>query len=162
MLFIRYLALAALVVWLGGMVILGLLVAPQTFRVLQAWNPADGRMLAGALFGAILRQFHFVAYACGAVLLVCLFVMKFLGPPPHAFVARVALVVLMLALALYSGVPVTRQLAHVQSQVSGPVSQLPKEDPRRVLFDRLHRTSTLLMTINMGLGLVLLFWYVRE
>jgi hypothetical protein len=50
----------------------------------------------------------------------------------------------------------------VQSQVSGPVSQLPKEDPRRVQFDRLHRTSTMLMTMNMGLGLVLLFWYVRE
>jgi hypothetical protein len=162
MLFIRYLALAALVVWVGGMVILGLLVAPQTFRVLQASNPVDGRILAGALFGAILRQFHLVAYACGAILLVCLFVMKFLGPPPHAFLVRVALVVVMLAFALYSGVPLTRQLTHVQSQVSGPVSQLPKEDPRRVQFDRLHRTSTMLMTMNMGLGLVLLFWYVRE
>lgn len=162
MIFIRYLALVALVVWVGGMVILGLLVAPQTFRVLQASNPADGRILAGALFGAILRQFHLVAYACGAVLFVCLFAMKFLGPPPHAFVARVALVVIMLALTLYSGVPLTRELAQVQSQVSGPVSQLSKEDPRRVQFDRLHRTSTLLMTVNMGLGLVLLFWYVRE
>ena len=78
MLFIRYLALAALVVWVGGMVILGLVVAPQTFRVLQASNPVDGRILAGALFGAILRQFHFVAYACGAILLVCL------SRPPRA------------------------------------------------------------------------------
>ena len=162
MIFIRYLALVALVVWVGGMVILGLLVAPQTFRVLQASSPADGRILAGALFGAILRQFHLVTYACGAVLFVCLFVMKFLGPPPHAFVARVAIVAIMLALTLYSGVPVTRELARVQSQVSGPVSQLSKEDPRRVQFDRLHRTSTMLMTVNMGLGLVLLFWYVRE
>jgi uncharacterized membrane protein len=162
MIVIRYLALAALVVWVGGMVILGLLVAPQTFRILQASNPVEGRMLAGALFGAILRQFHLVAFACGAVLLVCLFVMKFSGPPPHTFVPRAALVVIMLALTLYSAVPVTRQLAQVQSQVSGPVSQLPKEDPRRVLFDRLHRTSTILMTINMGLGLVLLHWYVRE
>ena len=162
MLFIRYLALAALVVWVGGMVMLGLLVAPQTFRVLQTTDPVDGRMLAGALFGAILRQFHLVAYVCGAVLLVCLFVMKFIGPPPPAFAARVALVVIMLALALYSGVPVTRQLAAVQSQVSGPISHLPKDDPRRVRFDGLHQTSTMLMTMNMGLGLVLLFWYVRE
>lgn len=162
MIFIRYLALLALVVWLGGMATLGLLVAPQTFHILQASNPVDGRMLAGALFGALLRQFHLIAYACGGVLLVCLFIMKFVGPPPHAFVARVGLVTLMLALALYSGVPVTRELAQVQSQVSGPVSQLPAADPRRVRFDRLHRTSTTLMTINMGLGLVLLFWYVRE
>ena len=110
--------------------------------MLQASNPVDGRILAGALFGAILRQFHFVAYACGAILLVCLFVMKFLGPPPHAFVVRVALVVIMLALALYSGVPLTRQLTHVQSQVSGPVSQLPKEDgvPRLIDVARSNRT----------------------
>jgi hypothetical protein len=68
----------------------------------------------------------------------------------------------MLALELYSGVPVTRELAHVQSQVAGPVSQLAAADPLRVRFDRLHRTSTLLMTINMGIGFVLLYWYVRE
>jgi hypothetical protein len=158
----RYLALTALVVWLGGMVILGLLVAPQTFRVLQAADPANGRVLAGALFGAMLRQFHLMAYVCGAVLLVCLFVMKFVGPPPHAFVARIAIVTLMLALEFYSGVPVTRQIAEVQSQVSGTISQLPPTDERRIRFDRLHQTSTTLMVINMGLGLVLLAWYVRE
>jgi hypothetical protein len=119
-------------------------------------------VLAGALFGAMLRQFHLMAYVCGAVLLVCLFVMKFVGPPPHAFVARIAIVTLMLALEFYSGVPVTRQIAEVQSQVSGTISQLPPTDERRIRFDRLHQTSTTLMVINMGLGLVLLAWYVRE
>jgi uncharacterized membrane protein len=162
MLVIRYLALLTLVVWLGGMVILGLLVAPSTFRVLQATDPANGRMLAGAVFGEILRHFHLVAYACGLILLVCLFVMKFVGPPPQAFVLRSAIVFGMLVVAAYSGVPVTRELAAIQSQVAGPVSRLPATDPRRVRFDRLHRTSTALMTLNMGLGLVLLFWYVRE
>jgi hypothetical protein len=162
MLALRYIALTALVVWLGGMVVLGLLVAPSTFRVLQASDPANGRMLAGAVFGEILRLFHFLAYACGAILLVCLFLMKFIGPPPSAFVVRAALVALMLVLAAYSGVPVTRELAQIQSQVSGPVNRLPASDPRRLRFDTLHRTSTMLMTINMGLGLVLLYWYVRE
>ena len=57
---------------------------------------------------------------------------------------------------------VTREIARVQSQVSGPMNQLPKDDARRVRFDSLHRTSTVLMTVNMALGLVLLFWYVRE
>jgi hypothetical protein len=159
---IRYVALAALVVWLGGMIALGLLVAPSTFRVLQASDAVNGRILAGAVFGEILRLFHFVAYVCGAVLMVCLLAMKFIGPPPHAFLLRIGLVVLMLALAVYSGVPVTRELAGIQSQVSGPVNRLPDDDPRRTRFDRLHRTSTLLMTVNIGLGLVLLLWYVRE
>jgi hypothetical protein len=159
---IRYLALVALVVWLGGMVVLGLLVAPSTFGVLQAADPVSGRLLAGAVFGEILRRFHLLAYACGTTLLVCLFAIKFIGPPPDGFLVRAGIVAVMLALALYSGVPVSRGIAQVQSQVSGPISRLPDTDPRRVRFDRLHFVSTMLMTVNMGLGLVLLFWYARE
>jgi uncharacterized membrane protein len=162
MLAIRYLALMALVVWLGGMVILGLLVAPSTFGVLQASDPANGRALAGAVFAAILRRFHYVAYACGAILYLSLFVMKFVGPPPQAFVARAVIVFVMLLAALYSGVPLTRELQQIQTQVAGPVSRLPETDERRVRFDQLHRRSTMLMTLNMGLGLVLLYWYARE
>ena len=159
---IRYVALAALVVWLGGMIVLALLVAPSTFRVLQATDPATGRVLAGALFGDILRQFYVLTYVCAGVILFCLFVMKFMGPPPPAFVPRAAIVTAMLALAVYAGVPVSREIAQIQSQVSGPMNNLPATDPRRVRFNRLHATSTTLMTFNMGLGLVLLFWYVRE
>jgi hypothetical protein len=162
MLAVRYLALTALVVWLGGMVILGLIVAPSTFGVLQAADPANGRMMAGAVFGTILRRFHYVAYACGALLYISLFVMKFVGPPPQAFVLRAVIVFLMLGIAVYSGVPLTKELEQIQTQVTGPVSRLPETDPRRIRFDQLHQRSTMLMTFNMGLGLILLYWYVRE
>jgi uncharacterized membrane protein len=164
MLAIRYVALSALVVWLGGMIVLGLLVAPATFGVLQttAADAANGRMLAGGVFGEILRRFHFLAYGCGGLILACLVVMKFVGPPPQGFIARMAIVAVMLAIALYSGVPVSREIAQIQSTVSGPISSLPDTDARRARFDRLHGLSTTLMTINMGLGLVLLYWYVRE
>ena len=159
---IRYVALLALVVWLGGMILLGALVAPSTFRVLQASDAEAGRVLAGSLFGEILRLFHLLAYACGAIILACLLVMKFVGPPPQAFVLRAGIVVVMLGIALYSGGPVSREIARIQAQVTGPMNRLADNDPRRMRFDRLHQTSTTLMTINMALGLVLLFWYVRE
>ena len=158
----RYAALAALVVWLGGMILLGLLVAPSTFRVLQAHEGAAGRVLAGAVFGEVLRQFSIVAYVCGGVILLSLIVMKLVGPPPRAFSARAAIVAVMLALAVYAGVPVSREIAEIQSQTAGPMNQLPDGDPRRARFDRLHSTSTALMTVNMVLGLVLLSWYARE
>src|SRR5262245_46914842 len=119
-------------------------------------------MLAGSVFGVILRRFHLLAYACGALLLVALFVMKFVGPPPAGFVVRLGLVVVMLALALYSGLPVSREIEQIQSQVGGPMSSLPPTDARKARFDRLHSLSTTLMTVNMGLGLVLLYWYVRD
>ena len=162
MLAVRYLALAALVVWLGGMVVLGVIVAPTTFRVLQDADPGGGRVIAGALFGELLSRFDLLAYTCGGVVLVALFVMKFLGPPPAAFVVRAAIVAAMLAIAVYSGVSVSREIARIQAAVATPVHELPAADPRRVRFDALHRTSTTLMTVNMGLGLVLLFWYARE
>ena len=162
MIAVRYVALIALAVWVGGMVVLGLLVAPSTFRVLQLHDGAAGRVLAGAVFGDILRNFYILAYVCGGLILASLVIMKLVGPPPRAFPIRAAIVAVMLAFAVYAGVPVSRQIATVQSQVTGPINQLPDSDPRRVRFDRLHATSTVLMTVNMILGIVLLYWYVRE
>jgi hypothetical protein len=159
---VRYVALSVLVVWIGGMVTLGLLVAPSTFQILQEADPATGRVLAGQVFGEILRRFHLLSYLCGGILFVSLFVMKFVGPPPSGFVVRSAIVAAMLAVALYSGLPVSRELEAIQSQLAGPVSNLPASDLRRQRFDDLHRRSTMLMTINLGLGLVLLGWYARE
>ena len=82
MLALRYVYVLALVVWLGGMLILGALVAPTTFEILQANGGSQGRELAGVLFGATLARFHYVAYAAGALLLLTLGAMRVLGPPP--------------------------------------------------------------------------------
>ena len=76
MLAVRFVALAALVVWLGGMVT--------------------------AVFGERLPPFHVVALVCGAVILVSLFVMKFVGPPPHGFIPRAAITALMLVVVASS------------------------------------------------------------
>ncbi len=62
---VRYAALAALVVWIAAMLM----------RI-------AGSVLA--LYAAPL--------ACGAIVLLGLLVMKFVGPPPRAFIPRIALV----------------------------------------------------------------------
>jgi hypothetical protein len=69
---VRYVALAALVVWLGAMV--------------------------DVLFGDTLGQTRLLSIGCGAVVLVSLVIMKFVGPPPHDFFPRAGIVALMLAL----------------------------------------------------------------
>ena len=106
MILVRYATLVVLVIWLGAMV--------------------DER------FGDLFRRAHLVAYACGAATIVGLFVLKFMGPPPMAFLLRAGIAVLMLAIALAAA------------------------------FVAPRAASDLLMTVNIGLGLVLLFWYVRE
>ena len=162
MLALRYVYVLALVVWLGGMVVLGALVAPTTFEVLQASEPVTGRALAGDLFGALLARFHYVAYAAGAVLLVSLAVMAVLGPRPAHYAVRSAIIALMLGVALYSGFIVLRRVEAIQLEVGRLPSQLPADDARRTEFDALHLLSTRLMMFNIVGALVLLYWEARE
>jgi len=106
MIVVRYATLVALVIWLAAMM--------------------------GEPFGGSFQRAHLIGYACGATTVVGLFVLKFMGPPPIAFVIRTGLAVLMLAFALGSTAVGNRDL------------------------------SAVLTTVNIGLGFVLLIWYVRE
>ena len=162
MLALRYVYVLALAIWLGGMVVLGAVVAPTTFQVLQAIEPSTGRLLGGAVFGAILSRFHYVAYGAGALALLALAAMALLGPRPVAFAVRSAIVALMLVVALYTGLVVLREVNSMQREVSGLPSSLPAGDERRVRFDQLHQLSTRLMVINIVGALMLLYWEAKE
>lgn len=168
----------ALAVWLGGMIVLGAVVAPALFSTLGALDPVSGRVFAGEGFGAVLRRFHYVAYASGVVLLVTLSAMALLGPRPRSFAIRTVIVAVMLAVAAYSGVLVLGEIDTIQQDIaaSSPAPQsdtavaathrlpssLPASDPRRIRFDQLHVLSTRLMMINIVAGLVLLVWEARD
>ena len=106
MIVVRYATLVALVIWIAAML--------------------DQR------FGDVFRRPQLIAYACGGVSVVGLFVLKFLGPPPIAFPLRAAITVLML------------MVAAATAWFAPP------------------GVSQLLMTVNIALGFVLLIWYVRE
>lgn len=169
MLMLRYAYVLALTVWLGGMIVLGAVVAPGTFSVLPSLEPESGRALAGAVFGAALSRFHLVAYAAGAVLLVTLVAMALLGPRPRSFAIRTGIVATMLGIALYSGLIVLGEIDGIQQEIAQSAlsahalpSDLPATDARRVRFDYLHVLSTRLMMINVVGGLLLLMWEARE
>jgi hypothetical protein len=106
MIVVRYATLVALVIWMDAM--------------------------AGAQFGDLLRRTPFIPYACGAAVVIGLFVLKFMGPPPRGFVLRLGITILMLAIALAAAFVAPREAAH------------------------------LLTAVDLALGFVLLIWYVRE
>jgi uncharacterized membrane protein len=162
MLALRYAYVLALVVWLGGMLALGAIVAPATFQVLQASAPAIGRALAGELFGQILARFHYLAYACGGVMLISLAAIAILGPRPRAFAVRLAVIATMLLIALYSGLIVLTTIDAIQLEVGRLPSLLPPDDARRIRFDELHQLSTRLMMTNILGALALLYWEARD
>ena len=106
MIVVRYATLVALVIWIGAMV--------------------DER------FPDVLRRPLPMTYACGAATIVGLFMLKFVGRQPIAFVLRAGIAVLMLALA-------------------GIAAFVAPRD-----------SYNLLLSVNIGLGFALLMWYARE
>lgn len=162
MLALRYVALLALGLWVGGLVALGGIAAPAAFDAVEARGVADGRQVAGAMFGEALRRFHYVAYACGVLLMGSLAVRALLGPRPRRFAARLGLAVLMLGAVAWSGLVVTPAIAALQARVGVAPSSLPAADPQRREFGRLHGLSTALLALPVAGGLLLMFFELRD
>jgi hypothetical protein len=81
---VRFVALAALAIWIGGML------APFWLTSSVASNLGPQTRLLG--------------YVCGALVLVSLFVIKFMGPPPSRFPLRASIVAVMLLILIYTDV----------------------------------------------------------
>lgn len=162
MVLLRYLYVVALVLWVGGLISAGALVAPAVFGVLQAWNPQEGRVLAGQVFGAVLVRVTWLSYAMAGVMFVTLTLHRLLGARPLKYGIRVGIMALMVALMMVMGFHLIPAVNEIQAQVAGPVSELAAGDPRRVEFDRLHGLSNILFSITAIGGLALCWWETRE
>jgi Domain of unknown function (DUF4149) len=160
--FLRYLYILALVIWVGGLVVAGAIVAPSVFEVLQGSGASDGRVLAGAVFGEVLRRVHLLAYAMAAVMLIALGIQRVLGPRPISFGIRAAIVGTMLAVTIVSGYVISPRVEAIAKTVDRPIASLPAGDARRTEFYRLHGWSNLLLAVTALGGLVLLWWEARE
>jgi uncharacterized membrane protein len=162
MFLLRYLYVVALVVWVGGLVVAGALVAPSVFGVLQEWNQAQGRVLAGQVFGEVLLRLTWLSYAMGTVMFITLTLHRLLGARPLKYGIRVGIMATMLVMMMITGWYLIPEVDAIQAQVSGPVSELPDTDPRRMEFNRLHGLSNILFSITTIGGLALCWWEARE
>lgn len=159
---LRYLAVVAAAVWAGGLLALGAVAAPSIFDIIAARGVADGRVVAGAVFGEVLRRFHLVTYLCGVVIAGTLVARALLGPRPVQFGLRLTVSAVMLAAALYSGLILARQIETSRSAAGGAPSALAADDPRRITFGRLHAFSTVLQLVPLLGGLGIIFWELKD
>lgn len=162
MVLLRYLYVVALVLWVGGLVVAGALVAPSVFGVLQAWNASEGRVLAGQVFGEVLLRLTWLSYVMGGVMFIALTLHRLLGARPVKYGVRVGIMAVMVTMMMVTGFWLIPQVDAIQAGVKGPVAELAATDPRRVEFNRLHGLSNILFSITAIGGLALCWWEARE
>jgi uncharacterized membrane protein len=134
----------ALVLWVGGTVAIGAIVAPVAFR------ESPDRALAGRIVGYSLRRFDRVVIACIISLGVTSILMAQLYGRWSAWYAiQYACIVMMSVSALAT---ITVVSPHLQ-RLRGALEQgADAED--RARFDRLHQLATLSAQFNLACGTV--------
>lgn len=145
---LRFLMLLALVVWLGGILFFGAVLAPTLFSTLPK------RELAGAVVTKSLAALHWIGIVSGIVFLLCALLAPSFGGAALGW--RNWLVVAMLALTLVSQFGVSRKMVALRRDMV-EIDSVSPDDPRRVQFNKLHRYSTALEQGVLLLGLVVLW-----
>ncbi len=154
---LRVVSLALIALWIGGLAVLGMVVAPSLFRVLEATDPIAGRTLAALVFGDIFATFQRLSWLLGGGLLALLGLRAALGPRPRRLAVQLWLVMGMLAASAYTGLIVAPRIEVLRTESGTTIAALPESDARRVEFGRLHGLSNALMALTLVAGLCV-FW----
>ncbi|TAK16088.1 MAG: DUF4149 domain-containing protein [Acidobacteria bacterium] len=157
----RFISLLLTSMWIGGLLALGYVAAPAAFDVMKAHDPANGRALAGELFGVMLLRSQHWLIGFGAVQAVLLNVRAALGPRPRQYKAQLAIVLLMIAVTGYAAFVIAPKIEAIRVAAHGPIAALADDNPVKAQFGRLHGWSNGLMALTL-VGAVSLFWLDRR
>jgi len=145
---LRTLLYLALIVWLGAETFLPV-VAAITFTVLHPDTHA-----AGTIVGELLRILHGTGFVAGLVILALLA----LAPAweiykPHAALAPMVLVVLMLACTAYSQFGIIRAMERDRVAAGGAIDTADASNPVTIHFNKLHNRSEHVEMVILLLGI---------
>jgi uncharacterized membrane protein len=152
MTWLRALMLLCLIVWIGGIIFFGFVLAPTVFAVLPT------RELAGNVVNPTLTELHFIGMVSGCVFLLSSILYSRIKLARWRFFSGThVLLVIMLALTAISQYSVMPRMQALRNNM-GVIDNVPASDARRVEFSRLHVWSTQLEggVFILGLGVVLL------
>jgi hypothetical protein len=154
---LRFLSIAMLAVWIGGLVALGAVAAPAVFATLEAQDPAGGRTLGGLVFGQIFQRFQIVSVILGLLLAVTLALRTSLGARPRRLGLRLSTVAGMILVSLGTSMLVAPRIDTLRRETAGAIASLDDRDPRKIEFGRLHGLSNGLMVLDVIAGFGLLW-----
>jgi len=152
---LRTLISLAVIVWLGGLLFFPI-VAAVSFTHLPDTHAA------GSVVGASLRILHQEGLFAGA-LLVLLFVAASVSGlyPRQVLRPPLVMVVVMLLLTAYSQFSIIPRMENYRLAAGGIIDAVPRSDPNRAGFDRLHNQSTRVEEGVMIAGLLLVLLLAR-
>jgi uncharacterized membrane protein len=149
--FLRFIMVLSLVVWIGGLIFFAFVLAPTAFTVLPDTH------LAGNVVGRALGKLHWIAIVSAVVFLISsLLYSRFTIGTAHVFAIRNVLIVVMLALTLFSQFWIIPRMDTLRNSV-GNFAQVTIDNPARVQFDALHVWSTRVEGAVLLLGLVAVY-----
>ena len=131
--------LLALALWLGGALFFASVVAPAAFSVLPA------RELAGALVGRVLPVLFLVGLVVGVVVAG----LELLGRGRRFAVGRAGGGLAMAIACGIAQIGIAPRIAALRAGFTGPLAELPLDDPARVAFQRLHMLSVAWLGVAM-------------
>ena len=142
----------ALALWVGGIVAIGVLVAPVAF------SEAPSRAIAGRIVGRSLLRFDRVVLVCiVALILTSVLLVRWYGRWSPWYAIEYACIAMMTGSALFSMFVLTPRMRRLRQQEESPQADAPAGtaiDHDNEEFQRLHRLSVLSMQFNLACGTI--------
>ena len=159
--FLRTLILLAIVVWVGGLLFFGAVVAPVAFESLLPMfpSPAVGLQVAGTMVRDSLLHLHDIGLFCGAALLLLCIIERVTRATRRSIGPPMLLVAVMMALTAYSQFSIIPRMDALRIKAGAAMAEIGSTNPARLDFNRLHNLSTSLEGIVLlcGIGLIVLY-----
>jgi hypothetical protein len=130
-------------VWLGAMLFVSFVLAPQAFATLES------RHLAGNLIAQSLNVLYLAGYILGPSL-VFIRVVSRPREDRRLWAVQAVLLVLMSVSTLVSREVVGTRLLALRRAMGGLIEAAAPDDPLRLLFQQWHQASVLLMLFNIA------------
>ena len=130
------LEVAVLGLWAGAMAGFAFVFAPVAIKIVPRMDTF------ATLIAAVIRALGPFGIVCGSVAIVAAALRAASAPGRNLALARIALVAIGLAASAYETSAVIPRMEATAATIPGPIDSVPKNDPRRVAYDREHTAST--------------------
>lgn len=159
---VRSLILIGLVIWVGGLIFFGAVLAPVAFRSLMPTftSAAVGIHAAGTMVRDSLLRLHLIGLFCGVIVLLLAVIERTARMTFRNVAPQVVLLLAMLGLTAFSQFSIIPRMDSLLIQ-AGPAMYNATSNPAKEHFDGLHRLATDVDGIVLLCGLAVIILYAR-